>query len=112
MTVVVQNSTPYTYFSRWPMELADGTALDSGTLAGVVLRRAHPIDIPTVLWRAFARRARIARHRQVQAFTNVTSVRVRSEDGRPLPLQVDGDYVGDVSTAEYGVTPRGLAVVS
>jgi diacylglycerol kinase family enzyme len=112
VTTVVQNSTPYTYFSRRPIELADSTALDSGTLAAVVLRRANPVDMPTVMWRAFSRQARMSRHRQVRAFDNLDTVRVRSADERPLPVQVDGDYIGDVTHAEYGITPRALAVVS
>ena len=37
---------------------------------------------------------------------------MRSADGRPLPLQVDGDYLGDVSEARYSILPRALNVVS
>jgi diacylglycerol kinase family enzyme len=39
-------------------------------------------------------------------------LRVRSCDERPLPLQVDGDYIGEAGEIEFGVTPGGLAVVS
>jgi diacylglycerol kinase family enzyme len=78
----------------------------------VVLRRASPIDMPTVIWRAFARRARMVRHRQVDGFTSHEPFVVRSADGRPLPLQVDGDYVGEVTEIEYAVAPRALSVVS
>jgi diacylglycerol kinase family enzyme len=37
---------------------------------------------------------------------------VRSADEQPLPLQVDGDYIGDVLEARYSVLPRELSVVS
>jgi diacylglycerol kinase family enzyme len=37
---------------------------------------------------------------------------VRSADERPLPLQVDGDYVGEVREARYSILPRALCVVS
>jgi hypothetical protein len=37
---------------------------------------------------------------------------VRSLDDRPLPLQVDGDYIGEAPEAVFGVTPRGIMVVS
>ena len=40
----------------------------SGDLSGVVLKRASPIDIPTIIWRALSKRARIAKHRQVHPF--------------------------------------------
>jgi diacylglycerol kinase family enzyme len=48
----------------------------------------------------------------VHPFSGVHGLRVRSLDDRPLPLQVDGDYLGEVDEAEFGVTPRGIAVVS
>ncbi len=112
VTAIVQNATPFTYFAQRPIELAEGTNLASGSLAGVVLRRAHPLDMPTIAWRAFSRRARMARHRRVDAFEDLDEVRIRSVDGRPVPLEVDGDYAGDVVEAEYGIVPHGLTVVS
>jgi hypothetical protein len=52
------------------------------------------------------------RHRQVTGFTGARDAAVRSADGRPVPLQVDGDYIGDVVEARYDVAPRALSVVS
>jgi diacylglycerol kinase family enzyme len=112
VTSIVQNATPFTYFAKRPIELAEGTDLHSASLAGVVLRRANPLDMPTIAWRAFARRARMARHRQVESYEGLDEVRVRSIDGRPVPLEVDGDYVGDLTEAEYGIVPGGLTVVA
>ena len=37
---------------------------------------------------------------------------MQSADGRPLPLQVDGDYIGEVDEARYSILPRALHVVS
>jgi diacylglycerol kinase family enzyme len=112
VTAVVQNAAPYTFFNRRPIELAEGAELQSGTLSGVVLRRANPLDMPTVAWRAFSRRARIARHRRVSSFQGLDRVSVRSLDERALPLQVDGDHVDDVLQADFGVRPRALQVVA
>jgi diacylglycerol kinase family enzyme len=112
VTAIVQNADPYTYFNRRPIALAEGASLDGGTLSGVVLRRANPIDMPTVIWRAFSRRARILRHRQVSSFEGLDAVTVRSLDDRPLPLQVDGDHVDDVLEARFYVRPAALRVVS
>jgi diacylglycerol kinase family enzyme len=39
-------------------------------------------------------------------------LRIRSLDDRPLPLQVDGDYIGDVDQAAFAVVPGGLLVVA
>jgi diacylglycerol kinase family enzyme len=110
--IVVQNSSPYTYFGDRPVELADGGALDSGDLAGAVLERANPIDIPSILWRALSPRRRVSRHRHVHPFTGVDSLRVYPVDANPMPLQVDGDFIGEVAEARFGVTPGGITVVS
>ncbi len=112
VTTIVQNAAPYTYFGDRPVEMGEGATLNSGDLSGVVLRRSRPTDVPTIIWRSLSKRARVSRHRQVRAFTALTEVRVRSLDERPLPLQVDGDYIGEVEEAVFGVTPRGIAVVA
>jgi len=112
VTVLVQNATPYTYFGERPVQMGEGAALDSGDLAGVVLRRASPIDVPTVIWRALSKRAPVGRHRQVHPFAALRRLHVRSLDERPLPLQVDGDYIGEFDEAEFGVMPGALQVVA
>ena len=112
VTAIVQNAAPYTFFNRRRIDLADGASLDSGTLAGLVLRRASALDVPGIIWRAFSRRAAMGNHRQVDHFGAVRELSVRSSDGRPLPLELDGDYVGEIVEARFGVAPRALTVVS
>jgi diacylglycerol kinase family enzyme len=112
VTVIVENAPTYTYFGERPVELGEGTTLESGDLSGVVLRRASPIDVPTLLWRALAKRPHFIRHRQVHPFAGLERLRVSSLDDRPLPLQVDGDYIGEVETAQFAVIPDGLLVLS
>jgi len=112
VSAFVQNATPYTYFRRRPIQLADGATLTSGDLAGVVLERASPVDIPTVLWRAFSPRAKMERHRQVSAFHGVDGVNVRAADDRGVPVQVDGDFIGTLDEAEFSVAPGALSVVA
>jgi hypothetical protein len=48
----------------------------------------------------------------VQGFEPLTSFRVISTDGRPFPLQVDGDFVGEFTEADYDAAPASLTVVS
>jgi diacylglycerol kinase family enzyme len=112
VTAIVQNGSPYTYFGERPVEMGEGADLESGDLAGVVLRRGRPLDMPTIAFRALARRPRVVRHRQITPFKGLTELRVRSRDERPLPLQVDGDYIGEMVEIPFGVTPGGLSVVS
>ena len=111
VTALVQVGDPYTYFSAHPLHVAEDIALDDGTLGGAVLKRSSPIDVPTVMARLFAHRLRVARHRQVVAFGGVRAVTGAAADGRPVPLQVDGDYIGETVEARYEVLPGGLTVV-
>jgi diacylglycerol kinase family enzyme len=64
------------------------------------------------VWRALSERAPLGAHRRVRPFDNLRELRVRSHDGRALPLQVDGDYIGEAPEAVFSVEPLRLAVVS
>jgi diacylglycerol kinase family enzyme len=107
-----QNGEPYTYFKSRPVNLVEGARLDSGDLAGVMLTRARPYDVPTVTFRALSGAARIAKHRGIAALTGVREATIRSVDGRPVPVHVDGDHMSDETVAELSVRPGGLRVVS
>ncbi len=112
VTTIIQNGSPYTYFGDRPIELGAGARLDSGDLAGVVLKKTTLLAIPTISWRALASARDVGGHRQVQPFRGVSGLTVRSEDERLLPLQVDGDYIGAAREAVFRVAPGALTVVS
>jgi diacylglycerol kinase family enzyme len=111
-SVFVQNAPAYTYFRSRPVDLGGDVALASGDLAGAVLRRASPLDLPTVTWRVLSRRAVLGHHRQVDGFAGVDGLRVREAGGRPVPVQVDGDYLGEAPEAVFAVDRGALAVVA
>ena len=113
VTVVVQNADPFTYFGRHPIRVCAGAGLDTGTIAATALRRARPLDIPTVAPRVLSgSAAAVARHRHIEALGELHGFSVHSVDGRPFPVEVDGDYVGERDEVDYGVVPRALAVVA
>jgi diacylglycerol kinase family enzyme len=113
VTVIVQNSDPFTYFSRRPIRICEGAGLETGTLSLSALKRATVLELPTLIPRLFSGRARtVQRHRQVEGFPGVDGARVESLDGRPFPVQMDGDFIGNFESLDYGVTPGGLVVVA
>ncbi|HWK27980.1 MAG TPA: diacylglycerol kinase family protein [Solirubrobacter sp.] len=112
VSLFVQNAEHYTYFNERPIPLVEGARFDSGCLAGVVLTRARPTDVPTIAVRALSGAARVAGHRGVDAFGAFGEAVVRSTDGRPIPIQVDGDHVGDELEARFSVVPGALQVVA
>jgi diacylglycerol kinase family enzyme len=120
ITTVAQNSDPFTYFGRRAVRVCDGAALDNGTVAVAMLKRAALRDMPTVMWRCLADSDRFPpwKHRQIEAFPGLREARVDSvsvgPDGEamPFPVQVDGDYIGDHTSLELGVDAGALTVVA
>ena len=108
---IIQNGATFTYFQDRPIEIAEDVELDSGALAGGVLHRATLLSMPSIAWRALSRRGRVLGHRQVSPLAELRELTVKSADGRPLPLQADGDYLGEVSEARYSVLPDALQIV-
>jgi diacylglycerol kinase family enzyme len=111
VSVFVQNAQPYTYFRRRPIHLSGGAHLESGDLSGAVLTRANAIDVPTIAYRLLARHAAVGKHRRVHAFDGLDGLRVRSFDERPVPVQVDGDFIGHHEEAVFSVLRGGLKVL-
>ncbi len=108
---IVQNGATFTYFQDRPIDIAEEVELDSGALAGGVLHRAGVVSMLSIAWRAFSRRARVTGHRQVTPLGGLHELTVQSIDGRPLPLQADGDFLGEVAEARYSILPDALNVV-
>jgi diacylglycerol kinase family enzyme len=112
VTTIVQNGAPFTYFHDRPVEISEGASLDSGRLVGVVLHRATPLGVSLIGLRSMLPRARVVDHRNITGLQQLSRLTVRSADGRKLPLQVDGDFLGDVDEARYSVLPSALNVVA
>jgi diacylglycerol kinase family enzyme len=112
ISAIVQNGDAFTYLGDKPIQLAEGSGLDTGSLAGVALRGARPRDVVPVLWRLLSPKGTIVGHPQVRSFRDIESLTCTSADGRSIPLHVDGDHVGDVTEAVFAVKPGALGVVA
>lgn len=118
ITTIVQNSDPFTYFASRPIRVCEGIAIDDGTLSMAVLKRAAQRDMPTLINRLFSESRPAARHPQVAHFDDVLSATVetvsKNKDGspRPLPLQVDGDYIGERERIALRAVPSALTIVA
>jgi diacylglycerol kinase family enzyme len=113
VTVVVQNAGLFTYFREHPIRVVEPAGLDRGTISVAVLKRATVLEMPTLMPRLLSGKApRVMRSRQVEAIPELTVATVEALDERPFPVQVDGDYIGDFSEVEFGVSPGGLMAVA
>jgi diacylglycerol kinase family enzyme len=113
VTVVVQNAELFTYFREHPIRVIEPAGLDRGTISVGVLKRATVGELPTLMPRLLSgNAAKVMRSRQVEVLPELTVATVEALDDRPFPVQVDGDYIGDFSEVEFGVSPRGLMAVA
>jgi diacylglycerol kinase family enzyme len=112
VTVVAQNSDPFTYFRDRPIRVGEGAGLDTGSLSLTVLERASVLEL-TLIPRLLSKRARtVQRHRQIEGIMDVVHARVSAIDDRAFPVHVDGDYMADFHVVEYGISPGGLLAVA
>ena len=78
-----------------------------------MLERATPLELLTLVARVFGGGpGSVNRHRHVRGLSGVDTARVVSTDGRDFPVQLDGDFIGEIGELHYGVAPRSLTVVS
>jgi diacylglycerol kinase family enzyme len=113
VTVIVQNSDPFTFFRTRPIRVIEPAGLETGSLSVAVLERATVWELPTLIPRLLSSRARtVMSHRQVEPLGQLQELTVESIDERPFPVQVDGDFIGEFDAVEYRALPGGLVAVS
>lgn len=102
---LVANGAPYTYLSRLPLRVAPDALFEEG-LDLVAPRRVRPLAIPRLTTAALlGRRAPgvIYRH-------DLDRLEIRSL--QPEPLQVDGEDIGDVTSAVFECERGALTVLA
>jgi diacylglycerol kinase family enzyme len=118
ITAIIQNSDPFTYFRAQPIRICEGIGIDDGTLSLAVLRRAAQRDVPTLVPRLLSGALDAAAHRQIDQVSAITSASIRSTSTdaagglRPFPVQVDGDYIGQLTEIELSVEPAALSFIA
>jgi diacylglycerol kinase family enzyme len=101
--VLVACGRPYTYAGRVPIRLSHGGA----GLDFAAPERITPATAPRLVYRLL--RGSIAADRHVVAGQHVSAFEIRCD--RPLPLQVDGEDLGDVTEVRFEAEPDALAVL-
>jgi diacylglycerol kinase family enzyme len=101
------NGRPFTYFKGWPVEACPEASLDGG-LDLFSLRKVRAATVPRIAWSVFVSRSHV-RWRTGRYDHDVHHVTLTAE--RPLPVQVDGDYVGEQARATIRLVPKGLDVL-
>lgn len=101
----VANAKPYTFLGSFPIRIAPEADLEGG-LDVVAPQRVRPHTIPPLIrYVVTGKRA----PRWVATLHDVDGVSVRA--ARPVPLQADGEDLGDVTEAEFTVERGALRVL-
>ncbi len=117
VTVVIQNTTPFTYFGDHKLEVCEDVTLRSESLSYAGLRRAYARDLPSTAISLLSSKSAIG-HKYAMHGENIRKMTVRSiahDSGGDLisfPLHVDGDYIGRFTEANYSIHPKALTVLS
>ena len=112
VTAIVQNSHVLTYFGPREVRVCEGAGLETGSVSITSLRRARPGEVASVVGRLVTGSATaVTAHPQVDAFPHVRQATITALDGAPLPVEADGEYLGEHRVVEYGVAPGALRVV-
>jgi diacylglycerol kinase family enzyme len=104
---IAANTSPWTYFRSKPIVLTRDVSFDTG-LDLVAMRRMG------LLGTAWSVSGMVSeggvRGRSVSIFRDLTEFRLTGEV--PIPLQVDGDYLGERTGATFRSVPSALRVIS
>jgi diacylglycerol kinase family enzyme len=118
VTVLAQNSDPFTYFGNRRIHVCPDVEIDDGSLSMVVLERANQLDVMGVVPRLLSSRLPTDRHSQARLFSEVSEATVRSlprddvTEAPVFPVQVDGDYIGDRRGITLRSAPAALSIIA
>ncbi len=105
-SLLVANGRPYTYAGPFAVTVAGAAEFEAG-LDFVAPREVKPASIPGLAFRGF--RGKLAHDSRVLTGHDLNRFEVVCD--RPLPLQVDGEDLGDVEEAVFEAERNALTVL-
>jgi diacylglycerol kinase family enzyme len=101
------NGRPFTYFKRFPVDVCPTASLD-GALDVFGLKKIRLVTIPRIAWGLLVSRSH-PRWRNATYHHDARSIQLSSD--RDLPVQVDGDYIGEHREASLELIPDSLSLI-
>jgi diacylglycerol kinase family enzyme len=101
------NGRPFTYFKRWPVDALPGAQLDKG-LDILGFERISAAVIPRLVYSLFVSGSHV-RWKTSHYHHDVAGARLTAD--KPLPVQVDGDYIGERTELDIGLVRDALEIV-
>jgi diacylglycerol kinase family enzyme len=101
------NGRPFTYFKKWPVDVCPEANLDEG-LDVLSLSHVRAGTIPRIAWGLLVSRGHV--NWRISSYSHDISLVTLSAD-EPLPVQVDGDYIGEMADAQIELVRNGLGLL-
>jgi diacylglycerol kinase family enzyme len=101
---IICNARPFTYFGRFPVDACPAANLDKA-LDFLGMRSVRTLTIPRIVWSVFVSRSHV-RWKNSSYYPDVSSGSLRAT--KPMPVQVDGDYIGEIDRVVIRLVPDAL----
>jgi diacylglycerol kinase family enzyme len=105
---IVSNTSPWTYLGNWPVVVSPQASFETG-LDLLAMRRLHVPGTVRVAAGLLARSGKGPRGRSALSLHDLDEFRLVAE--RPLPFQLDGDFLGERESVQFCSVPDALRVV-
>jgi diacylglycerol kinase family enzyme len=106
---LISNATPWSYAGQRPVSPTPAAAFEAG-LDAFLLRRLRTISTLNSMRQMLRRSGQPLTGKYVVNLHDQAEITVQS--GKPVPLQVDGDYVGDAESVTFRSVPDALRVIA
>jgi diacylglycerol kinase family enzyme len=107
LLALIANTGPFTYFGRHPLHVFPDVQLRKG-LDVFALSRIGRGTVPRLAWSFFVTRSHL-RWAHSNYHHDINSVELRAVS--PLPVEVDGDYIGEWDRATITLIPQALKLL-
>ena len=105
---IALNTDPYTYLGNQPFSVAPEATLDR-PMSVVTVRSLSAFRLGSLALSALRSNDGVTTGRGVDVRSDVHDVTIRSET--PFPYQLDGDYLGDITSMQLSWEPDALRLV-
>jgi diacylglycerol kinase family enzyme/molybdopterin converting factor small subunit len=108
VSVLIGRTHPYTFFKRLPVKVTPDATMEGG-LEVLTVKKLTRRSLPRVAWQVLIS-GKVVNRRNVEYAHDARRVEVVSP--RPYPVQVDGDYMGDLDRISVELVPDALSVIA